>query len=195
MPLLSRAAANAGETILRVRLGLALSREAAREEGRVHARIGAPGSSSANPEPPPEGTEWLINVPGYRIGVLRSGKALVIEVIEFHPGYLVIEKREIHGAVGWAKSVKAPDEGSRAGFQNVVHSIPDTFERLSRTARRCPTLHPEPAQRREAPIDLIQVERLGVERALSADSILRWSCALPVRADGVEESAHSPGEP
>jgi len=62
---------------------------------------GSPGSSSSMPEPPPQETVWLRTAPGYRIGVLRG--ALVIEVMDFHAGYLVMDAKEIHEILESAK--------------------------------------------------------------------------------------------
>lgn len=67
----------------------------ARREERSMPEVGAPGTSTSNAEPPPQETVWLVNVSGYRIGVLPARKALVVEVLDYRPGYLLITKQEI----------------------------------------------------------------------------------------------------
>ena len=56
---------------------------------------GAPGSSRENPEPPPRDVEWVVTASGYRVGVRPGDGELVIEVLDYHPGYLVLERDDL----------------------------------------------------------------------------------------------------
>jgi hypothetical protein len=57
-------------------------------------RTGIPGRSETNPEPAPEGTRWLLSASGYRIGV-HEEHGVIIETLEYHPGYLVLDRRDL----------------------------------------------------------------------------------------------------
>lgn len=58
--------------------------------------VGAPGSSSTNPEPAPPGTVWIdTEAPGYRVGVIPARNAVVIEPLEFHCAYILLTREEI----------------------------------------------------------------------------------------------------
>lgn len=61
---------------------------------------GAPGSSSTPPEPAPQTTVWKLRAPGYRIGVIRERRALVIEVLDYHPGFLLVLAEELDRMFG-----------------------------------------------------------------------------------------------
>jgi hypothetical protein len=57
-------------------------------------RTGLPGSSSTNPEEPPEGTRWILKASGYRIGV-HDKLGVIVESLEYHPGYLVLDREDL----------------------------------------------------------------------------------------------------
>jgi hypothetical protein len=48
-----------------------------------------------NPDPPPRDTEWVLRASGYRIGILPRESAVVVEVLEYHPGYLVLDRADL----------------------------------------------------------------------------------------------------
>jgi hypothetical protein len=56
---------------------------------------GVPGTRTSPAEPAPDGTVWLKNVGGYRIGVVLGLRAVVVEPLEYHPGYLLIDGPEL----------------------------------------------------------------------------------------------------
>ena len=58
------------------------------------ARVGLSGGSLTNPEPPPEGTRWVLHPTGYRIGVHPS-QGVIVEPLDYHPGYLALERSDL----------------------------------------------------------------------------------------------------
>ncbi|HZU99282.1 MAG TPA: hypothetical protein VFF73_21425 [Planctomycetota bacterium] len=70
---------------------------------------GLPGNSRTPPDRPPRETIWFANVPGYRIGIL-PGEGVVIEVQDYHAGYLVLDPDDLKGMLRALASERPPSD-------------------------------------------------------------------------------------